>query len=189
MGGADAAGGIHDRAVHPGATGDRRHGHHPDQFGGAAAQPLDTADPDGSDRRHRHHLARRRPAGRAAGHRGGAAGGAAAAVAARLAPGAEPGAAGAGDDAAGGDRGDGDRQGVRAARQRAFRRQPGTGRPGLANLTGSFFSSYPASGSFNRSGVNVAAGARTPLAAVSAAVLLIVILSLSRPGRAGFRWR
>ena len=35
---------------------------------------------------------------------------------------------------------------------------------GLANLTGSFFSSYPASGSFNRSGVNVAAGepARDP---------------------------
>lgn len=52
---------------------------------------------------------------------------------------------------------------------------------GLANLTGSFFSSYPASGSFNRSGVNVAAGARTPLAAVSAAVLLIVILSFVAP--------
>lgn len=34
---------------------------------------------------------------------------------------------------------------------------------GLANVTGSFFSSYPASGSFNRSGVNVAAGAKTPL--------------------------
>ena len=52
---------------------------------------------------------------------------------------------------------------------------------GLANLTGSFFSAYPASGSFNRSGVNVAAGARTPLAAVSAAVLLVVILSLVAP--------
>ncbi len=52
---------------------------------------------------------------------------------------------------------------------------------GLANLAGSFFSSYPASGSFNRSGVNVAAGARTPLAAVAAAVLLIVILSFVAP--------
>lgn len=48
---------------------------------------------------------------------------------------------------------------------------------GLGNFAGAFFSSYPASGSFNRSGVNVAAGARTPLAAVSAAVFLVVILS------------
>ena len=52
---------------------------------------------------------------------------------------------------------------------------------GLANLTGSFFSSYPASGSFNRSGLNVAAGARTPLAAVLAAVLLVVILFFVAP--------
>ncbi|OYW14703.1 MAG: sodium-independent anion transporter, partial [Hydrogenophilales bacterium 12-64-6] len=37
---------------------------------------------------------------------------------------------------------------------------------GLSNVIGSFFSSYAASGSFNRSGVNYAAGARTPLAAV-----------------------
>lgn len=48
---------------------------------------------------------------------------------------------------------------------------------GLANLAGSFFSSMPASGSFNRSGVNVEAGARTPLAAASAAVFLVLILS------------
>ncbi|MFW2354574.1 SulP family inorganic anion transporter [Hydrogenophaga sp.] len=47
---------------------------------------------------------------------------------------------------------------------------------GLANFVGAFFSSYPASGSFNRSGVNVAAGARTPLSAVSASVFLIGIL-------------
>lgn len=47
---------------------------------------------------------------------------------------------------------------------------------GLANFAGAFFSSYPASGSFNRSGLNVAAGARTPLSAVSAAVFLIGIL-------------
>ena len=72
-------------------------------------------------------------------------------------------------------------KGVRAARQRAFRRQPGTGRPGAGQPDRLFFSSYPASGSFNRSGVNVAAGARTPLAAVSAAVLLIVILSFVAP--------
>ncbi len=52
---------------------------------------------------------------------------------------------------------------------------------GLANLAGAFFSSYPASGSFNRSGVNVAAGARTPLAAISAACLLVIILSLVAP--------
>lgn len=52
---------------------------------------------------------------------------------------------------------------------------------GLANLTGSFFSSYPASGSFNRSGVNLAAGARTPLAAMSAAVFLIFILYFVAP--------
>ena len=52
---------------------------------------------------------------------------------------------------------------------------------GLANLAGSFFSSMPASGSFNRSGVNVEAGARTPLAAVSAAVLLVAILSFVAP--------
>jgi SulP family sulfate permease len=48
---------------------------------------------------------------------------------------------------------------------------------GLANLVGAFFSSMPASGSFNRSGVNVEAGARTPLAAASAAVFLVLILS------------
>jgi sulfate permease, SulP family len=52
---------------------------------------------------------------------------------------------------------------------------------GLANLSGAFFSAYPASGSFNRSGLNVAAGARTPLSAVSAAVLLVAILVLVAP--------
>lgn len=52
---------------------------------------------------------------------------------------------------------------------------------GLANLAGSFFSSMPASGSFNRSGVNVDAGARTPLAAASAAVFLVLILALVAP--------
>src|SRR5512135_822083 len=52
---------------------------------------------------------------------------------------------------------------------------------GLSNLAGSFFSGYPASGSFNRSGVNYAAGARTPLAAVFASLFLVVILLLVAP--------
>jgi SulP family sulfate permease len=47
---------------------------------------------------------------------------------------------------------------------------------GLSNLFGSFFSSYPSSGSFNRSGVNYAAGAKTPLAAVYSSLFLVVIL-------------
>ena len=47
---------------------------------------------------------------------------------------------------------------------------------GLANLAGAFFSAMPSSGSFNRSGVNVEAGARTPLAAVSAALFLVLLL-------------
>jgi SulP family sulfate permease len=52
---------------------------------------------------------------------------------------------------------------------------------GLANLAGSFFSAYPASGSFNRSGVNVASGARTPVSAISAALFLVLILSFVGP--------
>ncbi|MEQ1517003.1 MAG: solute carrier family 23 protein [Usitatibacteraceae bacterium] len=52
---------------------------------------------------------------------------------------------------------------------------------GLANLAGAFFSSYPSSGSFNRSGVNVQSGARTPLAAVCAALLLVAILLVVSP--------
>jgi sulfate permease, SulP family len=52
---------------------------------------------------------------------------------------------------------------------------------GLANLAGAFFSAYPASGSFNRSGVNVASGAHTPLSAVCAALFLVLILSLVAP--------
>lgn len=52
---------------------------------------------------------------------------------------------------------------------------------GFANLAGAFFSSYPASGSFNRSGINVEAGARTPLAAISAGVLLMVMLLFVAP--------
>jgi SulP family sulfate permease len=52
---------------------------------------------------------------------------------------------------------------------------------GLANLAGSFFSAYPASGSFNRSGVNVASGAHTPLAAICASLFLILILLFVAP--------
>jgi SulP family sulfate permease len=52
---------------------------------------------------------------------------------------------------------------------------------GLSNLTGAFFSSYVATGSFNRSGVNYAAGAKTPLAAVTAGVLLLVLVLLVAP--------
>jgi SulP family sulfate permease len=52
---------------------------------------------------------------------------------------------------------------------------------GLSNIVGSFFSGYAASGSFNRSGVNYAAGAKTPLAAVFASLLLVLILLLVAP--------
>jgi SulP family sulfate permease len=52
---------------------------------------------------------------------------------------------------------------------------------GLSNLVGSFFSSYASCGSFNRSGVNYAAGARTPMATVYASVMLVLILLLVAP--------
>ncbi len=47
---------------------------------------------------------------------------------------------------------------------------------GLANLSASFFSAFPTSASFNRSGINYDAGARTPLAAASAAVFLVIVV-------------
>ena len=51
---------------------------------------------------------------------------------------------------------------------------------GLSNLIGSFFSAYPSSGSFNRSGANHEAGARTPLAAVlSAGFLVLIVLAVA----------
>jgi len=52
---------------------------------------------------------------------------------------------------------------------------------GLSNLAGSFFSAYASSGSFNRSGLNYEAGARTPLAAVFSALLLVVVLFAVAP--------
>lgn len=52
---------------------------------------------------------------------------------------------------------------------------------GVANVIGSFFSSYASSGSFTRSGLNYTAGAVTPLSAVFAAVSLAVIVLLVAP--------
>ncbi|MFZ2446264.1 MAG: SulP family inorganic anion transporter [Syntrophobacteraceae bacterium] len=52
---------------------------------------------------------------------------------------------------------------------------------GLSNIVGSFFSGYASSGSFTRTGVNYNAGARTPMAAVYAALLLAVIVILIAP--------
>lgn len=52
---------------------------------------------------------------------------------------------------------------------------------GLSNIAGSFFSGYVATGSFNRSGLNYEAGARSPLAAVFAGSFLMVIVLLIAP--------
>ncbi|MDQ0252853.1 SulP family sulfate permease [Evansella vedderi] len=47
---------------------------------------------------------------------------------------------------------------------------------GLANIIGSFFSSYPITGSFTRSAVNYQSGAKTPLASIFTVVFLIITL-------------
>lgn len=52
---------------------------------------------------------------------------------------------------------------------------------GLSNLVGAFTSGYVSSGSFNRSGLNYEAGARTPLAAAFSAVFLLVIVVFLAP--------
>ncbi len=52
---------------------------------------------------------------------------------------------------------------------------------GLSNLAGGFFSGYVATGSFNRSGLNYQAGAKTPLAAMFAGLLLMIIVLLVAP--------
>lgn len=52
---------------------------------------------------------------------------------------------------------------------------------GMSNIAGAFFSGYVATGSFNRSGVNYAAGAKTPLAAVMAGVFLLLVVLLVAP--------
>ncbi|MDH3325449.1 MAG: SulP family inorganic anion transporter [Gammaproteobacteria bacterium] len=52
---------------------------------------------------------------------------------------------------------------------------------GLSNIAGSFFSGYVATGSFNRSGLNYEAGAKTPVAALAAGGFLIAIVLLVAP--------
>ena len=47
---------------------------------------------------------------------------------------------------------------------------------GLSNIAGSFFSCYAGSGSFTRTGANYDAGARTPLAAIFAAIAVALTL-------------
>ncbi|MCW8900416.1 MAG: SulP family inorganic anion transporter [Gammaproteobacteria bacterium] len=52
---------------------------------------------------------------------------------------------------------------------------------GLSNIAGSFFSSYAGSGSFTRSGINYASGAKTPISAIFAAIFLMLIVLLIAP--------
>ena len=52
---------------------------------------------------------------------------------------------------------------------------------GLSNIVASFFSGYPSSASFNRSGLNYEAGARTPLAAACSALFLVAVLLAVAP--------
>lgn len=52
---------------------------------------------------------------------------------------------------------------------------------GLSNVVGGFFSCYLSCGSLNRSIPNYEAGAKTPLAAVFSALLLMVLVALSGP--------
>ena len=47
---------------------------------------------------------------------------------------------------------------------------------GLSNIIASFFSGFAGSGSFTRSGVNLQTGAKTPMSAIVASVLLIIVL-------------
>jgi SulP family sulfate permease len=49
---------------------------------------------------------------------------------------------------------------------------------GLSNIVASFFSSYMGSGSFTRSGVNLQAGAKTPMSGIFAAFFLMIVLLL-----------
>ncbi len=52
---------------------------------------------------------------------------------------------------------------------------------GLSNIVGSFFGCLPGSGSFTRSGLNYSAGARTPMAAIFAALILMFIVLVFAP--------
>lgn len=65
------------------------------------------------------------------------------------------------------------RSGQRIDANREFRGQ------GLSNIVGGFFSCYVSCGSMNRSMPNLEAGARTPLASVFSALLLLALVALS----------
>jgi SulP family sulfate permease len=67
------------------------------------------------------------------------------------------------------------RSGQRIDANREFRGQ------GLSNIVGGFFSSYVSCGSMNRSMPNLEAGARTPLASVFSALLLLGLVAVSGP--------
>ena len=67
------------------------------------------------------------------------------------------------------------RSGQRIDANREFRGQ------GLSNIIGGFFSSYVSCGSMNRSMPNLEAGARTPLASVFSALLLLALVAVSGP--------
>jgi hypothetical protein len=54
-------------------------------------------------------------------------------------------------------------------------------RQGLSNIAGGFFSGYVVTGSFNRSGLNCQAGAKLPLIAFFAGLLLMRIVVLVAP--------
>lgn len=65
------------------------------------------------------------------------------------------------------------KSGQRIDANREFRGQ------GLSNIVGGFFSSYVSCGSMNRSMPNLEAGARTPLASVFSALLLLALVAFS----------
>jgi SulP family sulfate permease len=52
---------------------------------------------------------------------------------------------------------------------------------GLSNVVGGLFQCYPASGSFTRSALNLESGAKSPLAAIFAALFLALLAVLFRP--------
>lgn len=52
---------------------------------------------------------------------------------------------------------------------------------GLSNIFGSFFSSYAGSGSFTRSGINYESGAKTPMASIFAALILMLVVLIIAP--------
>ncbi len=52
---------------------------------------------------------------------------------------------------------------------------------GLANITGSFFQSYPTSGSFSRSAINIGAGAVTGFSSVVTGLMVVITLLVLTP--------